>query len=330
MRFSYNTNRGTAPTIDRNVRTPTGWLLFPPSVTTGQYLWMTIAVINPNDTLYQAWSQPVCISGPQGATGGDGPVGATGATGIPGSSIIALYSAGSDSTPINRNPSGTQYNGWEEDINDVEIGSSSSDAYLWCIQGTKVYSSNDSKDYTISWGQPFRLTGEPGSDGSGYSCYVTPPVQNVTPNSSIEQTVEFHVVVTRNGKLIPYTGIESNPDYYFGINATADTHPEYFTIGGKGVNISKEHYSFRYVVKVKPNSGITNHKITANVALWGKSGQVGTLQVQFVISATPIGKKDRSYIQLEYIILIQYILQIMIKLLMYQIQKTIITMYLML
>jgi hypothetical protein len=78
--------------------------------------------------------------------------------------------------------------------------------------------------------------------------------------------------VTRNGKLIPYTGVESNPDYYFGINASTDTHPEYFTIGGEGVDISEEYYSFRYIVKVKPNSDVTNHKVTANIALWDKSG----------------------------------------------------------
>ena len=75
MRFAVNASRTTAPKIDVSQRNPSGWTINPPSVTEGNYLWMTTATIKPDDFLKDTWSTPVCISGEQGPQGGDGPAG---------------------------------------------------------------------------------------------------------------------------------------------------------------------------------------------------------------------------------------------------------------
>lgn len=65
FRFALGTL--TAPDIDVTKRTPDGWSMQPPTVTSGKYLWMTTAVINPDDTLNTNWTTPVRISGESGA-----------------------------------------------------------------------------------------------------------------------------------------------------------------------------------------------------------------------------------------------------------------------
>lgn len=84
MRFAVNTSLTTAPSINRTIRTPSGWSIEPPSVNRGRYLWMTIAVINPDDTLEGMWSLPVRISGEQGDQGEQGPEGPEGPAGPTG------------------------------------------------------------------------------------------------------------------------------------------------------------------------------------------------------------------------------------------------------
>lgn len=91
MRFKTSDSRTTAPSLTNNVRTPDGWTIQPPSVGTRDYLWMTTAVINPDDTLYTNWSDPVCISGEQGPAGADGPAGEPGQ---PGGRGQLVYPAG--------------------------------------------------------------------------------------------------------------------------------------------------------------------------------------------------------------------------------------------
>jgi hypothetical protein len=60
------------------LRNPGGnWTLQPPSIdiTEGESLWLTSAIINPDDTLSENWSFPVRISGEQGPKGDTGPAG---------------------------------------------------------------------------------------------------------------------------------------------------------------------------------------------------------------------------------------------------------------
>lgn len=171
MRFAVNTNRTKYPTIDRSVRTPSGWTLAAPTVSDGQYLWMTTAVVNPNDSLYTNWNIPVCISGPQGVTGATGPAGnpgspgSQGPTGIPGVSFEIRYCEGDKNEPQFHvdNIDYEQY--WHKNISDLELNEKY--PYIWCCQGSKVYSDNTGAKYTINWGTPFRLSGTNGTNGIG-------------------------------------------------------------------------------------------------------------------------------------------------------------------
>lgn len=53
FRFAVNSSNITPPSLSNTVRTPEGWSLTPPTKSNSQYLWMTTAVINPNDTLFR-------------------------------------------------------------------------------------------------------------------------------------------------------------------------------------------------------------------------------------------------------------------------------------
>lgn len=77
--WSFATNTGVAPS---------GWSSVPPN-NPGQYVWMSIAVVNSRNTSALAWSVPGPIyrAGPTGPTGIQGPTGPTGPTGAQGNSI---------------------------------------------------------------------------------------------------------------------------------------------------------------------------------------------------------------------------------------------------
>lgn len=99
FRFAKSTN-DSAPAINKTLREPgNNWFKEPPQINTGnnESLWITSALINPDDTLSSNWSDPVRISGergPQGETGPVGPAGPTGSqgvSGIPGVSYVNLY-----------------------------------------------------------------------------------------------------------------------------------------------------------------------------------------------------------------------------------------------
>lgn len=168
MRFAVNQSRVSAPSLTKTVRNPSGWTMAPPTVGEGQYLWMTTAVILPDDTLESSWSDPVCISGeqgPQGETGPAGPPGPTGSqgvSGIPGVSIEVRYCLGTEgSYQGSSSPSGDNPSGWQTTIPSVNY----SYPYIWCIQGKREYSSAEDHTGTIEWSEPFRLSGTNGLDG---------------------------------------------------------------------------------------------------------------------------------------------------------------------
>lgn len=77
--WSFATNTGVAPS---------GWSSVPPN-NPGQYVWMSIAVVNSRNTSALDWSVPGPIyrAGPTGPTGIQGPTGPTGPTGAQGNSI---------------------------------------------------------------------------------------------------------------------------------------------------------------------------------------------------------------------------------------------------
>ena len=215
MRFAVNTNRTKYPTIDRSVRTPSGWTLAAPNVSDGQYLWMTTAVVNPNDTLYTNWNIPVCISGPQGATGETGPAGnpgspgSQGATGIPGVSFEIRYCEGDKNEPQFHvdNIDYEQY--WPKNISDLELNEKY--PYIWCCQGSKVYSDNTGTKYTINWGTPFRLSGTNGTNGIGVDGKKG---QIIYPAGIYDNNAAY---VTDENKA-PYV-LDTTDGYYYVLNA---------------------------------------------------------------------------------------------------------------
>lgn len=173
FRFAKSTN-DLAPSISRSLRNPgDNWTLQPPSIDTsaGESLWLTSAIINPDDTLSENWAFPVRISGEQGPQGDTGPAGpqgepgSQGVSGIPGKFIEVRFCLGTDSSydgtsePASfRNPSG-----WELDTPKV----TEEKPYIWFIQATIQFDDNDDETGTVkgSWSNPAMLSGKNGLDG---------------------------------------------------------------------------------------------------------------------------------------------------------------------
>ena len=219
MRFAVNTNRTKYPAIDRSVRTPSGWTLAAPSVSDGQYLWMTTAIVNPNDSLYTNWNIPVCISGPQGAQGATGPTGnpgrpgSMGPAGIPGNGIVIIYCGGSSSDPAASLPS-TQTDdipsGWSETISGSGWDSSSDPDYsfatLWALQGKIVYENSAGTEYHYEWQSKAYVSngtaGSAGQDGKNAQTIYPAGVYNV------------NTTYTTTNKVAPYVLDEVDGNYY--------------------------------------------------------------------------------------------------------------------
>ena len=87
FKYAKNNSTTTAPALVKTDRTPAGWSDPPPSLSSGEYLWMTQAEIDANNSLLHptvGWATPVRISGEQGPKGDDGAPGEDGAPGKDG------------------------------------------------------------------------------------------------------------------------------------------------------------------------------------------------------------------------------------------------------
>lgn len=75
FKYAKNNSTTTAPALVKTDRNPAGWSDTPPSLSSGEYLWMTQAEIDANNNLLHptvGWATPVRISGEQGLKGDDG------------------------------------------------------------------------------------------------------------------------------------------------------------------------------------------------------------------------------------------------------------------
>lgn len=75
FKYAKNNSTTTAPALVKTDRNPAGWSDTPPSLSSGEYLWMTQAEIDANNNLLHptiGWANPVRISGEQGSKGDDG------------------------------------------------------------------------------------------------------------------------------------------------------------------------------------------------------------------------------------------------------------------
>lgn len=87
FKYAKNNSTTTAPALIKTDRNPAGWSDTPPSLSSGEYLWMTQAEIDANNNLLHptvGWATPVRISGEQGPKGDDGAPGEDGNDGKDG------------------------------------------------------------------------------------------------------------------------------------------------------------------------------------------------------------------------------------------------------
>lgn len=181
MRFAVNFSNTTPPALNKTMRTPSGWSMTPPIKATAEFMWMIVATVNPDDTLYTEWSTPTVISGeagPQGPPGEDGkdgetgpagapgPAGKDGVSGIPGVGIEVRYCLGTETTytgsttlGANRDP-----DGWDTNVPTI----TEQYPYIWFIQARITYSSNEDRTGSIEgvWSTPAKLSGTNGLDGA--------------------------------------------------------------------------------------------------------------------------------------------------------------------
>ena len=184
MRFAVNFSNITPPPLDKTMRTPTGWSTTPTVKATQEFMWMIVATINPNDTLYTNWSTPTVISGeagpegPEGPPGQDGKDGATGpagnpgpagkdgVSGIPGVGIEVRYCLGTESTYTGNTDLGDNRNpmGWSTAVPTV----TEDNPYIWFIQARINYRDNSDRDGSVdgAWSIPAKLSGTNGLDGA--------------------------------------------------------------------------------------------------------------------------------------------------------------------
>lgn len=218
MRFNKNSSQTSSPAINRAIRTPSGWSLTPPQLTvtestvegvttvTAEYLWMTVATINPDDTLVtdsdgNGWSIPVRISGEQGPKGNTGPAGSQGPqgpTGISGVSFEVKYCLGTANSHTGNDPS-INLDGWSDTVPET----TSEHPYIWCIQGKKVYSKNEEGNevFVINWGKPFRLSGINGltEEAAGSQIIYPAGVYDVTKTYETTERIAPYVLDTSDG-----------------------------------------------------------------------------------------------------------------------------------
>ena len=73
IRYAKNGSTTTAPSLTKTALNPSGWSTTQPSVSTGYYLWMTIAKKSADgSTLIEQWSTPIRITPYDGTDGKDG------------------------------------------------------------------------------------------------------------------------------------------------------------------------------------------------------------------------------------------------------------------
>lgn len=148
FKYAKNTSSVSSPLISVSERNPKGWSDEPPTISQGEYLWMSQAEINADGTMKTNWSLPVRISGEKGNNG------------VNGSTFYFIYTAASStpSTPTFTDPTSL-------------IGQS-----VWSLKpptptsGKFVYMSQamlNARTNTFgTWSTPIRITGLNGENGA--------------------------------------------------------------------------------------------------------------------------------------------------------------------
>lgn len=72
-RYRANGSKTEAPYLDTSATNPANWLTYMPSVSTGYYVWCTVAKKSAAGLLLTEWSTPTRVTGADGAQGAEGP-----------------------------------------------------------------------------------------------------------------------------------------------------------------------------------------------------------------------------------------------------------------
>ena len=176
FRFTQTDSSLTPPKYTASSRNPSIsgtslWSVVVPTQIDGNYIWMIQAIINSDETLYQNWSVPICVTipGPQGETGPTGPQGPGGINGLDGINGVSMefrYMVGTEDNPkyswSNSLASTREPANWSVDIPNT----SDNYPYIWFIQ-TRIsdYSKTNIGTLEANWSTPQRLSGVNGLDG---------------------------------------------------------------------------------------------------------------------------------------------------------------------
>lgn len=148
FKYAKNTSSTSFPAITVSDRNPSGWSDEPPTLATGDYLWMSQAEINADGTLKTNWSTPVRISGEKGNSGNNGSV------------FYFIYTLASTtpSTPTFTTPSAlVGQTAWT-----IKPPTPTDTLYLYMSQA--IYNPNTGR--FGSWTAPIRISGKDGAKGA--------------------------------------------------------------------------------------------------------------------------------------------------------------------
>lgn len=148
FKYAKNTSSTSFPAITVSDRNPSGWSDEPPTLATGEYLWMSQAEINADGTLKTNWSTPVRISGEKGDSGNNGSV------------FYFIYTLASTtpSTPTFTTPSALV----GQTIWTIKPPTPTDTLYLYMSQA--IYNPNTGR--FGSWTAPIRISGKDGQKGA--------------------------------------------------------------------------------------------------------------------------------------------------------------------
>lgn len=148
FKYAKNTSSTSFPAITVSDRNPSGWSDEPPTLATGEYLWMSQAEINADGTLKTNWSTPVRISGEKGNSGNNGSV------------FYFIYTLASTtpSIPIFTTPSALV----GQTIWTIKPPTPTDTLYLYMSQA--IYNPNTGR--FGSWTAPIRISGKDGQKGA--------------------------------------------------------------------------------------------------------------------------------------------------------------------
>ena len=183
FKYAKNNSTTTAPALVKTDRTPAGWSDTPPSLSSGEYLWMTQAEIDANNSLLHptvGWATPVRISGEQGPKGDDGAPGEHGTDGKDGKDYEWIFARTSEYKAPAQPPTAQQddYIPSSSETSDGQVwtddavGPDSDTPYEWASKRVKVNGMWGKFTDPALWAK-FSFDGADGVDGEGVEYIFT-------------------------------------------------------------------------------------------------------------------------------------------------------------